>query len=34
MNKKMAQVVVSQLVTSEQLRMEGKTRGAKYILAP
>ena len=32
MNKKMAQVVVSQLVTDEQLRMEGKTRGAKYVL--
>jgi hypothetical protein len=32
MNKKMAQVVVSQLVTDEQLRMEGKTRGAKYVV--
>jgi hypothetical protein len=32
LNKKMAQVVVSQLVTDGQLRMEGKTRGAKYVL--
>jgi len=32
LNKKMAQVVVSQLVTEEQLRMEGKTPGAKYVL--
>ena len=32
LNKKMAQVVVSQLVTEEQLRMEGKTRGAKYVV--
>jgi hypothetical protein len=34
MSKKMAQVVVSQLVTDGQLRMEGKTRGAKYVLIP
>src|SRR5262249_34340610 len=34
MNKKMAQVVVSQLVTDGQLRMEGKTRAAKYVLIP
>jgi hypothetical protein len=35
MNKKMAQVVVvSQLVSDGQLRMEGKTRAAKYVLIP
>jgi hypothetical protein len=33
MNKRMAQVVVSQLA-GKQLRMEGKTRGAKYFLVP
>jgi len=31
LNKKMAQVVVSQLVTDGHLRIEGKTRGAKYF---
>jgi hypothetical protein len=34
MNKKMAQVVVSQSVADGQLRMEGKTRAAKYVLIP